>query len=151
MRNNEKYVPNHLIRILYNFYFIFRCRYLIIMKERTYLSIIIWFAGGWCLLILFTVVYHIDLDNYEKFHHINLSITPYIIWNLIVLKKLKLKTQAWQHFIVDLVLKMNAQFSYQSVSQCKVCNCTFSFLFRGRTFVTMYFELRYEWNSKTLD
>ena len=61
------------------------------MKKRTYLSIIIWFVGGWCLLILFTVVYHIDLDNYEKLHHINFSISPYIIWNMIVLKKLKLK------------------------------------------------------------
>ena len=29
----EKYVSNHLIRLLYNFYFIFRCRYLIIKKN----------------------------------------------------------------------------------------------------------------------
>ena len=29
----EKYVPNNLIRLLYNFYFFFRCRYLIIKKK----------------------------------------------------------------------------------------------------------------------
>jgi len=29
----EKYVPNHLIRLLYNFYFIYRRRYLIIKKK----------------------------------------------------------------------------------------------------------------------
>ena len=28
----EKYVPNHLIRLLYDFYFIFRRRYLVILK-----------------------------------------------------------------------------------------------------------------------
>ena len=29
-----RYVPSHLIRLLYNFYFIFRCRYLIIFKKN---------------------------------------------------------------------------------------------------------------------
>ena len=29
----EKYVPEHLISLLYNFYFIFRRRYLIILKK----------------------------------------------------------------------------------------------------------------------
>ena len=30
----EKYVPNHIISLLYNFYFSFRRRYLIIEKNR---------------------------------------------------------------------------------------------------------------------
>ena len=31
----EKYVPSHLIRLLYNFYFIFLCHYFIIKKTNS--------------------------------------------------------------------------------------------------------------------
>ena len=54
----EKYVPNHLIRLLYNFYFIFRRCYLIIKKAilKTYPP----------KLMILNVDYALKLSNYAS-------------------------------------------------------------------------------------